>query len=64
MKTLTLPVNKAAFDMLAHPNAETREVHVYPYKKKAIMNEVVAEELKSKGFNEESVNDYLQMIDE
>lgn len=29
MKTLTLPVNKAAFDMLADPNPETRKNQEY-----------------------------------
>lgn len=42
----------------------TKDEFMEPRRTKVVMNDMVSEGLKTKGMSEESINDYLQMIDE
>jgi len=55
----------ASNNMLAEEKfAVTKDEFMKPYRTKVAMNDMVAKNLKAKGMSEESINDYLQMIDE
>jgi len=55
----------ASNNMLAEEKfAVTKGEFMKPYRTKVAMNDMVAENLKAKGMSEESIKDYLQMIDE
>jgi len=60
-------VKKDNSENLDNQNAKfvvTKDEFLKPYRMRVQMNEMISENLAKQGMSEESINDYLQMIDE